>query len=102
MPYLVAESQSGSSAFPLLLVLLPCLLLALMFFSQRRRSQATARAQEALTVGDEVRTTSGLFGTLRHLDAERGQLEIAPGTLVTFDRRALLPVTALADLEKKK
>lgn len=100
MPYLVAESQAGSSSFPILLVLLPFLLLALMFFSQRRRAQATSRAQAALHVGDEVRTTSGLYGTLRDLDDASGHLEIAPGTVVKFDRRALLPVAALDEMEK--
>lgn len=102
MPYLVAESQAGSSGFPILLLLLPLLLLALMFVTQRRKAQSTTRAQASLAVGDEVRTTSGLFGTLREIDDESGQLEIAPGTVVKFDRRALLPVRALGELEKKR
>ena len=92
MPTMVAAAQSGGSSLPLLMLLLPFVLIALMFFSQRKRAQAAARAQAALRVGDEVRTTSGMYGTLRDLDEASGSVEVAPGTIVRFDRRALLPV----------
>lgn len=91
MPNMVAASQSGGSGFSMLLLLLPFLLIALMFFSQRKRAQATQRAQAALSVGDEVCTTSGMYGTLRRLDDATGEVEVAPGTVIRFDRRALLP-----------
>lgn len=93
MPNMVAASQSGGSGFSMLLLLLPFLLIALMFFSQRKRAQATAKAQSALRVGDEVCTTSGMYGTLRALDEKTGELEVAPGMVVRFDRRALLPAS---------
>ena len=81
MPNMVAASQSGGSGFSMLLLLLPFLLIALMFFSQRKRAQATQRAQAALSVGDEVCTTSGMYGTLRRLDDALAELGIlaAPG-----------------------
>lgn len=88
---MVAAAQSGGSGFSLIILLLPILLIAWLFLSQRKRAQATARNQAAMQVGDEVCTTSGLFGTLRTLDETTADLEIAPGTVVTFDRRALLP-----------
>ncbi|GAA1896969.1 preprotein translocase subunit YajC [Lapillicoccus jejuensis] len=73
-------------------LLLPVLLLGLvgfMFWSQRRRQKAALDLQDSITVGDEVCTTSGLFGTVAELGDGVVHLEIAPGTVVKFDRRAV-------------
>jgi preprotein translocase subunit YajC len=60
-----------------------------MFWSQRRRQNAIAQLQESLNVGDDVCTTSGLFGRITSLDDVMATLEVAPGTVVRFDRRAI-------------
>lgn len=79
----------------LLLPLLLLLLVGFMFLSQRRRQKAVTDLQSALHVGDEVCTTSGLFGVITALDETVAHLEIAPGTVVRFDRRAVaLAVTS--------
>ena len=73
-------------------LLLPVLLLALvgfMFWSQRRRQKAALDLQGSLDVGDEVCTTSGLFGVVTGLEDGVVHLEVAPGTVVRFDRRAV-------------
>lgn len=73
-------------------LLLPVLLLGLvgfMFWSQRRRQKAVADLQDSISVGDEVCTTSGLFGVVTALEDAVVHLEIAPGTVVRFDRRAV-------------
>lgn len=73
-------------------LLLPVLLLGLvgfMFWSQRRRQKAALDLQDSVTVGDEVCTTSGLFGVVTELGDGVVHLEIAPGTVVRFDRRAV-------------
>ena len=64
-------------------------LIAFMFWSQRRRQNAAAQLQESLNVGDDVCTTSGMFGRITALDDVMATLEIAPGTVVRFDRRAI-------------
>ena len=52
--------------------------------------------QSALTVGDEVCTTSGLFGTISSIDDSVVTLEVSPGVTVRFDRRAIGSKTAPA------
>jgi preprotein translocase subunit YajC len=73
----------------LLLPAMVIVLIAFMFWSQRRRQNAVATLQESLNVGDDVCTTSGLFGRITALDDVMATLEVAPGTVVRFDRRAI-------------
>ena len=65
--------------------------IALAFFllivrPQRRRLSAHRALVEALTVGDEVVTTGGIFGTIRGIDDDRIELEVAPGVSITVAR----------------
>ncbi|MDU0315498.1 preprotein translocase subunit YajC [Phycicoccus sp. M110.8] len=82
-------SNGGSSASSLLIFLLPVALIAFMVFSQRRRQRETQNLQAGLSVGDEVCTTSGLFGRITSLDDTVVTLEVSPGVTVRFDRRAI-------------
>ena len=68
--------------------------IALAFFllivrPQRRRMAAHRALVEALTVGDEVVTTGGIFGTIRGIDDDRVELEVAPGVAITVARAAI-------------
>src|SRR5689334_9429431 len=82
-------SNGGSSASSLLIFLLPVALIAFMVFSQRRRQRQTQDLQAGLSVGDEVCTTSGLFGRVTALDDTVVTLEVSPGVTIRFDRRAI-------------
>ncbi|WP_295694865.1 preprotein translocase subunit YajC [Lapillicoccus sp.] len=75
----------GALLLPFLLILL----VGFMFWSQRRRQRAAVDLQSSIDVGDEVCTTSGLFGRVVAMDDLVMHLEIAPGTVVKFDRRAV-------------
>ena len=81
--------SSGGSSAGLLFFLLPVLLIGFMVLSQRRRQRDVRSLQGGLAVGDEVCTTSGLFGSIASLDDTVVTLEIAPGVTVRFDRRAI-------------
>lgn len=68
--------------------------LALAFFllmvrPQRRRAAAHRQFVAALSVGDEVITSGGIFGTIRGLTDDSVELEIAPGTVLRIARIAI-------------
>lgn len=85
----MANSSGGSSGSGLLIFLLPLLLIGWMVFTQRKRQKQAAELQSSITVGDEVCTTSGLFGTVTAVDASTVTLEVSPGVNVRYDRRAV-------------
>jgi len=87
----LAQSTQGGSPFTLLIFLLP---LGLMFFfmrNQKRRMQAQQDLQRAAEVGDDIVTTSGMFGTIIDEDEDEGTIlvEIAPGTRVKMLRAGI-------------
>ncbi len=83
------SSGSGSGLTYLLILGLPFLLLAWMFISQRNRQKQTQALQSSLQVGDEVLTTSGMYGTITAIDDTVVTLDVGDGTMLRFDRRAI-------------
>ncbi len=53
--------------------------------------------QSTLEVGDEVLLTSGVFGTVRDLDEDVAQVEIAAGVTVKVARGAVGQVVRAVD-----
>lgn len=89
MSSLVAAASSSGGSSSLLIFALPLLLIGWMFFTQRRRSKESRTMQSSLGVGDEVTTTSGLFGRITELDDNVATLEVSPGVTIRFNRRAI-------------
>lgn len=75
---------------PLVLVVL----VGYLFFVRpvRKRAQATARLQAALSAGDEVMLSSGLFATIVSVEDEVATVELAPGTVVRVHRGAVTQI----------
>ncbi|MFI5054142.1 MAG: preprotein translocase subunit YajC [Acidimicrobiia bacterium] len=68
--------------------------IALAFFvlivrPQRRRLAAHRAFVTRLSVGDDVVTTGGIFGTVRGLEDDRVDLEISPGVVIAVARAAV-------------
>jgi preprotein translocase subunit YajC len=82
-------SSGGSPTASLLIFALPVLLIVFMVVSQRRRQREAQNLQAGLSVGDEVCTTSGLFGRVTAIEDRVVILEVAPGVTLRFDRRAI-------------
>jgi preprotein translocase subunit YajC len=81
-------------AFLIILVGLVVLMWLFLVRPQRRRSEAQLTMQDRLRAGDEIITAGGLHATVRAIEGEVLEIEIAPGTTVRLDRRA---VAAVAD-----
>ncbi len=86
-------TDAGSSLGSMLFLLLPLALLAFLMLSQRRRQREIGALQAGLQVGDEVLTTSGLFGRIVTLDDTSVTLDAGQGVLLRFDRRAVATKT---------
>lgn len=88
--------------------LLPLLLLVVLFYllvlrpAQRRQREAAA-VVSALQPGVQVMTTAGLYGTIRSVDDDSVQLEIAPGVVVRLVKQAVGKVVtpALGDADDR-
>lgn len=68
-------------------------LIAIFYFMlirpQKRRVQQHRELVESTGIGDEVVTIGGMHGTVRSLDDETVELEVAPGTNIRFVRTAI-------------
>lgn len=63
----------------------------------KKRQQDVARMQREVTVGTEVATSGGIFGTVvREVGDDKVALEVAPGVVVTVARQAVAGVVAAA------
>jgi preprotein translocase subunit YajC len=75
---------------------------AFMFFASRRQKkamQATVNLHDSLTVGDEIMTTAGLYGTITAVSDSKVDVEIAPGVVVTMLKLAVKEKTVVDDDE---
>jgi preprotein translocase subunit YajC len=84
------------------LILLVVVMLGLIVASRRRYARARAAQaaqQDRLSVGSEVMTTSGLYGTVVAVndDDDTLILSIAPGVEVKWAKAALRDVASLPD-----
>ncbi len=57
-----------------------------------RRQGAHGAMQDDVEVGDEIITAGGIHAVVREAAEDELRVEIAPGTVVTLDRRAVAAV----------
>ncbi|MCU1536429.1 MAG: preprotein translocase, YajC subunit [Humibacillus sp.] len=81
--------MNDNGGFSLLIFALPLLLLGWLFFTQNKRQKQMRAFGSALAVGDQVITSSGIYGRIGHLDDVSAWLEVADGVTIRVDRRAL-------------
>jgi preprotein translocase subunit YajC len=84
----------------IILVALFALMWLFLIRPQRRRSEAQMAMQDRLRIGDEIITAGGLHATVQSIEGEVLEIEIAPGTTVRLDRRAVAAVADRDDPEE--
>ncbi|MEI8104973.1 MAG: preprotein translocase subunit YajC [Actinomycetes bacterium] len=75
---------------------------ALLSFPARKRQRSHAAMQDAVVPGDEIITAGGLHAAVVEAGETDVRVELAPGVVVTLDRRAIAAVAQIesAPLEK--
>jgi preprotein translocase subunit YajC len=76
----------------IILVALFALMWLLLIRPQRRRQAQQAQLQDVIEPGDEILTAGGIHGTVREVEDEIVHVEIAPGTTIRLDRRAVAAI----------
>ena len=78
-------------------ILIPILLLLVLTYlvlirPQRRRQQQQTEMLAHLREGAEILTAGGVYGTVRAIADDELRVEIAPGTNIKLDKRAVAMV----------
>ena len=84
-----SSSKSNPLGFLLPLVIIGGAMYFLMIRPQRRKMRAQADLQSSIEVGDEVMTTSGIYGFVTSLEGEIAWLEIDDDVQIRIARAAL-------------
>lgn len=73
----------------IVIVIVIALAWALLAVPARRRQRSHRAMQDDVAVGDEIITAGGMHALVREAEPEQLRVEIAPGVVVTLDRRAV-------------
>jgi preprotein translocase subunit YajC len=78
------------------------LVYVLLIAPQRRRQQAQRRMLSDVEVDDEILTAGGVYATVREVREDDLTVEIAPGTNIRLDKRAVALVLTEAEEEDEE
>jgi preprotein translocase subunit YajC len=87
-----SKGSSGGLGFLIVLVGLFAIMWIFLIRPQRRRRTAQSDLLSQIEVGDEIVTVGGVYGTVRSVADDELTVEIAPGTNVRLDRRAVAAI----------
>ena len=65
-----------------------------MIRPQQKRQKEVQRKREALTTGDRIVTSGGLYGVIRDIKETEFVVEIAEGVRVRVDRGSVFPAAS--------
>jgi preprotein translocase subunit YajC len=89
---LLAESSGGGGAALVQLaifMLIPVAMYFLLIRPQRRRQREALELQRAIEVGDEIMTTSGVYGFVTGFDGDIAWLEVDDNVQIRIARAAI-------------
>ena len=85
------------NGFIILLVGLGVLMWLLLIRPQRKRSNQQIAMQDQLRAGDEIITAGGIHATVKSIEDDVLEIEIARGTIVRLDRRAVAAIVSVEE-----
>ena len=91
---LQAQGQGGGMGMIIMLVVLFAIMYFFMIRPQNKKQKEIQKFRNELTVGQEVVTIGGGYGTIKSIDevANTVTLEVATGVKITFAKEAINPI----------
>ena len=87
-----AAKSSGTSLLPIIIIV-ALFLVVYMMMTRRSRARQAAQVQSNVVPGTQIRTTSGMYGTVTSvMDNDDVMVEVAPGVTIRMMIRAVVPV----------
>ena len=92
---LQAQAQQGSGMTSIIMMAAVVLIFWLfMIRPQQKRQKEVQRKREALTTGDRIVTSGGLYGVIRDIKETEFVVEITEGVRVRVDRGSVFPAAS--------
>ena len=89
---LQAQAQQGSGWTSIIMMAAVVLIFWLfMIRPQQKRQKEVQQKREAVTTGDRIVTSGGLFGVIRDIKEKEFVVEIADGVRVRVDKGSVYP-----------
>lgn len=99
-----AQQNAGAEGFNMLITL--ALIIVIFYFvvirPQRKQQKELKERQDSLRIGDEVITSSGIYGTIRSVKDDTVRLEIASGTIITIAKSVIVQTQPKATTTETK
>lgn len=91
---LQAQGQGGGMGMIIMLVVLFAIMYFFMIRPQNKKQKEIQKFRNQLTVGQEVVTIGGVYGTIKSIDevANTVTLEVATGVKIVFAKEAINPI----------
>ena len=90
---LQAQASQGGSGWTSIIMMAAVILIFWLFMirPQQKRQKEIQQKREALTTGDRIVTSGGLFGVIRDIKEKEFVVEIADGVRVRVDKGSVFP-----------
>lgn len=91
---LQAQGQGGGMGMIIMLIVLFAIMYFFMIRPQNKKQKEIQKFRNELTVGQEVVTIGGVYGTIKSIDevANTVTLEVATGVKIIFAKEAINPI----------
>lgn len=93
--------MGGSLSGMLMIVAMIVVFYFFMIRPQSKKQKEIKKAREALSVGDKVVTSGGIYGKIKEIKETTFSVEIAPGVSIKVDKGSIFPVVEEAQKAKK-
>lgn len=77
-------------------------LIVFMFRSNQKRKKQAEELQASIAVGANIMLTSGIYGEIKSIDADRVVIESSPGNKLTVNRLAVREIVSAPEPKAKK